>query len=66
MVFVMNGTPAVAVTTEHFMEMESEFAHTAKDRPELVSPEKLAAAACAVRDMVLVYANLEAEKLTGR
>jgi aminopeptidase YwaD len=66
MVLVMNGVAAVAVTTEHFMEMEREFAHTAKDVPELVSPEKLAVAACAVRDMVAAWEKLESGSFTGR
>jgi aminopeptidase YwaD len=41
MVFVMNGVPALAITSEGFMEIETEFAHTPKDRPELVDCEQL-------------------------
>lgn len=45
---VMNGVPAIAITSEKFMEIEENFAHTPKDIPELVDLEKLAETAKAV------------------
>ena len=41
MVFAMNGVPALAITSEGFMEIETQFAHTPKDSPELVDCEQL-------------------------
>jgi len=41
MVFAMNGVPALATTSEGFMDIETQFAHTPKDRPELVDCEQL-------------------------
>ena len=41
MVFAMNGIPALAITSEGFMEIETQFAHTPEDRPELVDCEQL-------------------------
>jgi len=35
---VMNGVPAVAFTSEAFMEVLATTAHTAADTPELVDP----------------------------
>jgi aminopeptidase YwaD len=52
MVFVGNGVPAVALTSEHFAEIFSRFAHTASDLPELVDPAKLAETALALRDLL--------------
>jgi aminopeptidase YwaD len=48
MVFVMNGLPAVAITSDRFMEIETRFAHTAADTPELVDLDALVEAARAV------------------
>jgi aminopeptidase YwaD len=53
MVFVQNQAPALAITSERFMEIESTVAHTALDRPELVDPQKLADLALALRDLLL-------------
>ena len=41
MVFVQNQVPALAITSEGFMEIETTVAHTLKDRPELVDCAKL-------------------------
>jgi aminopeptidase YwaD len=57
MIFVQNGVPALAITSERFMEIETTVAHTALDRPELVDPQKLAAVALALRDLVLRCAS---------
>lgn len=53
MIMVMNGVPAVALTTEHFMELETKYAHTEKDVPALVDVDKLIEASILVRDLVL-------------
>jgi aminopeptidase YwaD len=45
MVFVMNGVPALAFTSDRFTELWNEIAHTERDRPELVDGEKLGAIA---------------------
>jgi aminopeptidase YwaD len=57
MIFVQNGTPALAITSERFMEIESAVAHTALDRPELVDPRKLADLALALRDLMLAVSR---------
>jgi aminopeptidase YwaD len=53
MVFVQNQVPAMAITSERFMEIESTVAHTALDRPELVDPRKLVQVALAIRELLL-------------
>lgn len=53
MIMVMNGVPAVAITTEHFVELETKYAHTEKDVPALVDVSKLIEASILVRDFVL-------------
>lgn len=55
MIMVMNGVPAVALTTEHFVELEAKYAHTEKDVPALVDVDKLIAASLVVRDLVQVF-----------
>jgi aminopeptidase YwaD len=52
MVFVQNEVPALAITSERFMEIETSFAHTPRDRPDLVDPRKLTDAAFALRDLL--------------
>ena len=41
MVFVMNGVPALALTSENFVEILTELAHTPKDGIEKVDVGKL-------------------------
>ena len=53
MVFVQNQVPALAITSEGLMEIETAVAHTPKDRPELVDCSKLVATALALRDLTL-------------
>jgi len=50
--FLMNGTPALAVTSELLAELMSEITHTPKDRPEMVDATKLATLALALRDLL--------------
>jgi aminopeptidase YwaD len=51
--FLMNQRPALAITSELFMELLAEVAHTPKDSPEIVDTSKLADVAAALRDLVL-------------
>jgi aminopeptidase YwaD len=52
MVFVQNGVPAMAVTSDRFEEMMQTITHTPQDTIELVDPAKLARLALALRDLV--------------
>ena len=52
MVFVQNQVPALAITSERLMEIETAVAHTPQDRPELVDCAKLVTTASALRDLV--------------
>ena len=52
MVFVQNQVPALAITSERLMEIETTVAHTPKDRPELVDCAKLVATALALRELL--------------
>ena len=53
MVFVMQGIPALALTSENFMEILTEIAHTPQDGPEKVDCEKLVNIAFGLRDFLL-------------
>jgi aminopeptidase YwaD len=53
MVFAMNGVPAIAITSEGFMEIEAKFAHTPEDRTELVDCEQLVEIACILQELLL-------------
>jgi aminopeptidase YwaD len=52
MVFVQNQVPALAITSEGLMEIQTAVAHTPKDRPELVDCAKLVATALALRELL--------------
>jgi aminopeptidase YwaD len=52
MIFVQNQVPALAITSERFMEIETTVAHTELDRPELVNPNRLADASLVLRDLL--------------
>ncbi len=51
--FLMNHTPALAVTSELLAELMAEFTHTSKDRPEIVDTTRLITIAYALRDLLL-------------
>ncbi len=51
--FVYNGVPALAFTSDHFVELWTEIAHTARDLPEIVDPGRLAAVAEALHALLL-------------
>jgi aminopeptidase YwaD len=50
--FIQNQVPALAFTSEYFVELWKEIAHTPKDRPEIVDPAKLVETASALRELV--------------
>ena len=51
-IFMQNGVPAVAVTTMDFKRLSSEIAHTTRDVPEIIDPDKLVEVALAIRDLL--------------
>ncbi len=52
MMFVMNGRPAVALTSEDFHERLADTFHTAKDTIDLVDPDVLSSAALSMKDLI--------------
>jgi aminopeptidase YwaD len=50
--FIQNQVPALALTSEYFVELWKEIAHTSKDRPEIVDPGRLVEAAAALQGLV--------------
>jgi aminopeptidase YwaD len=52
-VFIQNGVPAVAITSESVMELSATITHTPKDTPEIVDSLKLAETALAVHNLLL-------------
>ncbi|MCX5975403.1 MAG: M28 family peptidase [Coprothermobacterota bacterium] len=50
--FLMKGRPALAITSELLSELMANITHTPNDRPELIDPERLAAVAMALRDLL--------------
>ena len=60
MVFAMSGVPALAITSEGFMEIETKFAHTPKDHPDLVDCEQLVEVATALHELLLNIDNSQA------
>ena len=53
-IFIQNGCPAVAITSSNLSELCTNITHNPKDRPELVSCEKLAEIAEGLRQIVEV------------
>jgi aminopeptidase YwaD len=51
--FIMNHTPALAITSEFFNEILIEVAHTPKDTPNLIVTTKLVDMATALRDLLI-------------
>jgi aminopeptidase YwaD len=52
MIFAISGVPAMAITTAEFAVLEADIAHTPKDRPELVDPQKLVLTALALEGLI--------------
>lgn len=51
--FVQNGVPAMAITSERFIELSTFITHTPQDRPELVDTGKLVTIAKTLRTLLL-------------
>jgi aminopeptidase YwaD len=51
--FMMNGVPTLAITSEQIMELTKEIIHTPKDTPDLLDTRKLARASLALRELIL-------------
>jgi aminopeptidase YwaD len=56
--FVMNQIPALAITSESFVELLKEIVHTPKDVPEIVDTSKLVDVALALRDLLMALDQL--------
>ena len=56
--FVQNQVPAMAITSEQFMELSTHVTHTMKDSPEIVDSSKLVAVALVLRGLLLDLARL--------
>ena len=52
-IFLMNGTPALALTSELVGELMTGYVHTEKDNLDIVDPEKVARTALALQRLVL-------------
>jgi aminopeptidase YwaD len=65
MVFVQNQVPALAITSEGLMEIETAVAHTPEDRPELVDCTKLVTTALALRELLNRLETWEIRRLRG-
>lgn len=50
--FIMYGMPAVAITSERFMELTTEITHTPKDSMEKVDINRIYEIACAMKELV--------------
>ena len=55
-IFVMQGMPALALTTECFVELESDYAHTEKDDISIMNAGKLIDSALALKELLLSMA----------
>jgi len=53
MIFTQKQVPALAITSSQFMELLTNIAHTAEDKPELVVCSKLVLVALALRGLLL-------------
>jgi aminopeptidase YwaD len=53
MIFTQKQVPALAITSSQFMELLTNIAHTAQDKPELVDCSKLVLVALALRGLLL-------------
>jgi aminopeptidase YwaD len=51
--FVQNQVPALAITSERFIHIWTEIAHTSKDRLEIVDTRKLVVVATLLRDLLM-------------
>jgi aminopeptidase YwaD len=61
-IFIQNQVPALAVTSESFMEISRSITHTASDKPEIIDCGKLAAAAAALYELIRLISEHDAAK----
>jgi aminopeptidase YwaD len=52
-IFIQNGRPALAITSDNFMELSTHITHTPKDHPKLVDVGKLVDISKALKDVIL-------------
>jgi aminopeptidase YwaD len=52
-IFIQNGVPALAITSQDILEILTEIAHTETDVPEKVDPDRLVRIACALGDLLV-------------
>lgn len=52
MIFIQSGRPAIALTSDHIMELTAEIIHTSRDTPGLVDCRKLVEAATALKKLI--------------
>jgi aminopeptidase YwaD len=57
-IFIQNGRPAVAITSDNFIELSTNITHTPKDHPDLVDTGKLVNIAEAIRDAILTFDSI--------
>jgi aminopeptidase YwaD len=55
-IFVQNGVPALAITSDRFMDLSTHVIHTAEDRPELVDGPRVVEVARALASLVRALA----------
>ena len=51
-IFIQQGVPAIAITSDRFLELSATITHTPQDRPELVDPARLVHIAWALHDLI--------------
>jgi aminopeptidase YwaD len=51
-IFVQHGRPAIAITSDRFMELSAQITHTPEDVLNLVNPTKVVELSLAVRDVI--------------
>ena len=52
MIFVINGVPAIALSSEHILELTTEITHTPKDNIDITSTQRLHETAIALRNLI--------------
>jgi aminopeptidase YwaD len=58
-IFIQNGIPALAITSDHFSELWTQVAHTENDTPKIVDCTRLVATAQSLRSLVLALDQME-------
>ena len=55
--FLMRGVPALAITSEEFMDLSTNITHTPKDNLDILDQSKLPEIAQALRNLVLALSS---------